>query len=434
MEETRQSDVASARAPSDQAMNSGIDVPNARVAPIGGLNYQHGLLHVAILTGGGDRPYALGLAATLISQGVAFDFIASDELDDPDLRRSPMVRFLNFRKDMRTNVPVARKVVRVLMYYWRLLLYAATTKARIFHVLWNNKFELLDRTLLMLYYRVLGKRVVLTAHNINAGERDGTDSFVNRFTLRIQYLLADHIFVHTEKMRTELRTDFGVADIKSSVIPLPVNNTVPNTALTATEARRRLGLVGSQKVVLFYGRIAPYKGLEYLLDAFALLALRSADYRLVIAGRPKNCEAYWQAIQRRLSNPDLRSYVTQRIEYVPDADTEIYFKAADVLVLPYVHIFQSGVLFLGYNFGLPVIASDVGSLREDIVEGKTGFVCKPKDSIDLAKEIERYFSSELYRRLDARRQEIRAFASEKYSWTKAGQITRAVYTDLLSQG
>ena len=62
--------------------------------------------------------------------------------------------------------------------------------------------------------------------------------------------------------------------------------------------------------------------------------------------------------------------------------------------------FQSGVLFLGYNFGLPVIASDVGSLREDIVEGKTGFVCKPRDPIDLAKEIERYFSSELYRRLD----------------------------------
>ena len=115
----------------------------------------------------------------------------------------------------------------------------------------------------------------------------------------------------------------------------------------------------------------------------------------------------------------------ERIEYVPDADTEIYFKAADVLVLPYVHIFQSGVLFLGYNFGLPVIASDVGSLREDIVEGKTGFVCKPRDPVDLAKSIETYFSSELYRHLDARRQEIRDFANERYSWTRVGEITRA---------
>ena len=387
---------------------------------------------VAILTGGGDRPYALGLAATLISQGVVFDFIASDDLDDPELRRSPMVRFLNFRKDTRTNVPAARKVLRVLAYYWRLLFYAATTKARIFHILWNNKFELLDRTLLMLYYRMLGKRVVLTAHNINAGERDGTDSFVNRFTLRIQYLLADHIFVHTEKMRTKLRTDFGVADIKSSVIPLPVNNTVPNTALTATEARRRLGLVGSQKVVLFYGRIAPYKGLEYLLDAFAMLAPGEPDYRLIIAGRPKDCESYWRAIQQRLSEPELRSRVIERIEFVPDADTEIYFKAADVLALPYVHIFQSGVLSLGYNFGLPVIASDVGSFGEDIVEGETGFVCKPRDSGELAKAIETYFCSNLYFELSERRCWIQEFANERFSWSKVGDVTRAVYMKLLA--
>ena len=389
---------------------------------------------IAILTGGGDRPYALGLAVTLISQGVAFDFIASDELDDPELRRSPLARFFNLRKEMRSNVSAVRKAVRVLDYYLRLIVYAATAKPKLFHILWNNKFAILDRTLLMLYYRALRKRIILTLHNVNAGQRDGNDNFVNRLTLRIQYLLADHLFVHTEKMRKDLRNSFGIPDKNVSVIPFGINSTVPNTDLTTLEARQRLGLAGSHKVVLFFGNIAPYKGLEYLIDATALLAQRSADYRLVIAGRPKNCEAYWEEIQRRLSNRELRSYVTQRIEYVPDADTEIYFKAADVLVLPYVHIFQSGVLFLGYNFGLPVIASDVGSLREDIVEGKTGFVCKPKDSIDLAKEIERYFSSELYRRLDARRQEIRAFASEKYSWTKAGQITRAVYTDLLSQG
>ena len=61
--------------------------------------------------------------------------------------------------------------------------------------------------------------------------------------------------------------------------------------------------------------------------------------------------------------------MTLRIESVPDAETELYFKAADVLALPYTHVFQSGVLFLGYNFGLPVIASDVASLREDVVEG-----------------------------------------------------------------
>ena len=97
------------------------------------------------------------------------------------------------------------------MYYAKLIRYAATAKPRIFHILWNNKFEFFDRTLLMLYYRLLGKRIVLTLHNVNAGRRDSKDTRLNRLTLRIQYRLADHIFVHTEKMKLELIEEFGVA-------------------------------------------------------------------------------------------------------------------------------------------------------------------------------------------------------------------------------
>ncbi len=91
--------------------------------------------------------------------------------------------------------------------------------------------------------------------------------------------------------------------------------------------------------------------------------------------------------------------ITIRADYVPDEETELYFKAADVFVLPYRHIYQSGVLFLGYSFGLPVIAADVGALKDEIVEGKTGFVFKPEDPIDLAATIERYFASDLFANL-----------------------------------
>jgi D-inositol-3-phosphate glycosyltransferase len=388
---------------------------------------------VAILTGGGDRPYALGLAATLINQGIAFDFIGSDELNDPLLHGSQLVHFFNLRKEMRSNASAVRKVTRVLFYYCRLLAYAAMAKPKLFHILWNNKFAVLDRTLLMLYYRALGKRIVLTAHNVNAGERDGNDSLLNRLTLRMQYALADHVFVHTEKMRKMLQAEFNVADSKVSVIPFGINSTVPNTALTRAEARQRLGLAASDRVMLFFGNIAPYKGLEYLVEAMLILAGKSADYRLLIAGQPKNCERYWESIRQRLSDPKLRSCVDKRIEYVPDADTEIYFKAADVLVLPYTRIFQSGVLFLGYNFGLPVIASDVGSLRDDIVEGMTGFVCRPRDAIDLARQLENYFSSELYTQLDLRRCQIQDFANQKYSWVRVGDTTRSVYHRLLAR-
>jgi glycosyltransferase involved in cell wall biosynthesis len=390
-----------------------------------------GSLRVAVLTGGGDKPYAHGLAACLISQGVHFDFVGSNELDEPELHQNSLMRFLNLRGDMRSDVATVQKVLRVLTYYWRLLRYAATSSPKVFHILWNNKLEFLDRTLVLLYYRFLGKRIAFTVHNVNAGWRDSSDTFFNRLTLRIQYKLCDHLFVHTEQMRQELRTHFGVADKKISVIPFGINSSVPNTALTSVEARKRLGLSGRQKVVLFFGNIAPYKGLEYLIEAVALLVHKEPNYRLVIAGRPKKGESYWEQIRRRISSLGLSSHVIERIEYVPDADTEVYFKAADLLVLPYTHIFQSGVLFLGYNFGLPVVASDVGSLKEEIIEGKTGFVCRPRDPVDLSKSIETYFSGELYRRLETCRPEIQNFAAAKYSWTKVGEITRAVYVSLL---
>ena len=156
-------------------------------------------------------------------------------------------------------------------------------------------------------------------------------------------------------------------------------------------------------------------------------------YRLIIAGKPKSCAPYWDAIQQRISCAGIRENLIERPEFVPDADTEIYFKAADVLVLPYTHIFQSGVVLLAYNFGLPIVASDVGSFKEDIIVGRTGFLAKPRDPIDLARCIDTYFSSPLYRELQMRRQEIQDFAAKKYSWTRVSEIIRSAYGNLVAQ-
>ena len=229
------------------------------------------------------------------------------------------------------------------------------------------------------------------------------------------------------------RDDFGVPAGKASVIPFGINETLPSTDLTPAEAKAQLLVRSSEKSMIFFGNIAPYKGLHCLIEALAHLPKGDSTYRLIIAGRPKGCEDYWRQIQTTIDQCKVRDRIIERIEYIPDEKVEVYLKAADVLLLPYTHIFQSGVLFLAYGFGLPVIVSDVGSMREDVVEGRTGFVCKPKDPADIAKQIQNYFSSDLYRNLQERRADIRAYASERYSWTKVGEITRGVYVSLSSE-
>jgi glycosyltransferase involved in cell wall biosynthesis len=320
----------------------------------------------------------------------------------------------------------------VLLYYARLIRYAAIAKPRIFHILWNNKFEIIDRTLLLLYYKALGKKIVLTVHNVNAGSRDGTDTAINRVTLRIQYRLADHLFVHTEKMKAQLVADWSVPEYAITVVPFGINNAVPDTAMTPAEARQRLGIGAGERAILFFGTIAPYKGLEYLVAAFERLAAIDHDYRLIIAGKPKmGSEPYWNAIRRTIDGMT-RGRVIEKIEFVPDEDTELYFKAADVLILPYTEIFQSGVLFLGYSFGLPAIVADVGSLRDDVIEGKSGLVCRARDSADLARVIDKYFETGLYADLSTRRRQIREYAATQHSWDTVSETTRSVYATLLA--
>jgi D-inositol-3-phosphate glycosyltransferase len=387
---------------------------------------------VALLTGGGDKPYVFGLAMELISKGAEVDLIGSDELDCPEFHGVPRLNFLNLRGDQRTNAKLFNKVSRVLQYYAMLIGYAAKAKPRIFHILWNNKFQYLDRTLLIYYYKLLGKKVVLTVHNVNIRKRDRTDTALNRLTLRIQYRLADHMFVHTEKMKRELIEDFGVNAARVTVIPFGINNAVPHTDLTPGEAKKRLGLREDEKAILFFGRITPYKGLEYIVAALKQILLRRSDYRLIIAGRPEiEAAGYWADVLESIREEMQKGQVIVRGSFIPDEETEVYFKAADVLVLPYRNIYQSGVLFLGHSFGLPVLAADVGSLSDDIVEGKTGYVFKSEDAVDLKRAIETYFSSDLYSNLSSRRGEIQDYATRLHSWDTVGQMTMKVYAGLV---
>jgi glycosyltransferase involved in cell wall biosynthesis len=132
------------------------------------------------------------------------------------------------------------------------------------------------------------------------------------------------------KMKRELMEEFGEQGARVTVIPFGINNSVPNTGLTSAEAKQRLGIGirDGERTMLFFGNIAPYKGLEYLTAAFRQIMVWRDDYRLIIAGRPKNCEPYWTLIRETVRDDVQKGRVLLRAEFIPDEETEVYFQGS----------------------------------------------------------------------------------------------------------
>jgi D-inositol-3-phosphate glycosyltransferase len=390
-------------------------------------------IKVTLLTGGQDIHYALGLLSGLSQQNLEVEFIGNDHWQSFYVTKKDNIHYYNLRGDQSVNAPLKEKVARIIKYYFKLIDYSCRTKSNIFHILWLNKFTFFDRTILNIYYKIISKKLIFTAHDINYRKLVGQETFANSLSLKFMYRIVDQIVVHTEKMKKELVEHYDVRENKISIIPFGINEVIPKTDLTSNEAKKKVGVQSDEKILLFFGNIAPYKGLEYLVSALACLKEKSNQFKLIIAGRIKvDCQEYWAGIESLIEKYRLESFIIQRIEYIPEEEAEIYFKAADVLILPYKNIFQSGLVYTAYHFGLPVVAADVGSLKDDIVEGETGFVCRAEDPADMSEKILSYFESEIYRQLGEYRLKIIAYAQKNHSWARTGELTYKLYERVMA--
>src|SRR5207244_2662451 len=107
------------------------------------------------------------------------------------------------------------------------------------------------------------------------------------------------IFVHTQTMKHELVEEFNVAANKVTVVPFGINDVIPRSTATRAAAKQQLGFGLDDRVMLFFGNVAPYKGVEDLIRALAALVQGDRRFTLILAGRPKNkgCEAYWRQLE-----------------------------------------------------------------------------------------------------------------------------------------
>jgi glycosyltransferase involved in cell wall biosynthesis len=195
-------------------------------------------------------------------------------------------------------------------------------------------------------------------------------------------------------------------------------------------ARARLGISRDEKVVLLFGYLKETKGLDHLLDAFTVVREREPRARLLIAGMPRPGVNIAE-IQQEIAKPRLQGAVMLHPSYVPEERLPLYFLAADIVVLPYLRLYQSGVLHVAYAFGRPVVASAVGSLVEDVRDRCSGLLVPPGDSQALAQALCSLLHDDSARRRMG--SYARKMANEaQYSWRRTAEDTLAVYERVLA--
>lgn len=190
--------------------------------------------------------------------------------------------------------------------------------------------------------------------------------------------------------------------------PMPVFDLFARGNETREHARAALGLSG--RVILFFGLVRAYKGLDTLLEAFAMCGERLRATLLVVGEFYQDRRRYHE----RMRALGIEARVRVVDEYVPDDDVARYFRAADVVVLPYLSATQSAVVQTAFSLERPVIVTRVGGLPDIVEDGVTGYVVPPRSPVELARAIERFFDANVG---DAMAREIRARAG-RFSWAR----------------
>jgi glycosyltransferase involved in cell wall biosynthesis len=257
-------------------------------------------------------------------------------------------------------------------------------------------------TILRLVKRNRRTRVVCIADNVIPHEKRPGDTVFTRYFLRP----VDAFVTMSRKVMSDLRGFEPDKPAEFVAHPLYDNFGEP---VDRTQARRHLGLPLEGPLILFFGFIRPYKGLDMLLEAMADPRIREKGIRLVVAGEfYTEKQPYLDTISRKGISED----VILRTDFIPDSEVRHYLCAADLVVQPYRSATQSGVTPLSYHFEKPMLVTRVGALPDMVPDGKVGVVVEPEPQA-IADGILRCFEKGVDSFLPQLREE-----KKKYTWLR----------------
>ncbi len=368
---------------------------------------------------GGMNYYDFGLCEGLVGANVTPTLYTCDETHaTPGL---PFKVNRVYRRIFGAD-PAWRRGLRYLAGSVRALMGARRGGNRLahFHVFQVGVLELFN----VLLARLLLLRVVITAHDVESfrSEWSGIKSMV--------YGLADGVIAHNRVSQRELVRVLGMPERKIHVIPHGNYLGHVGAMPPAEAARAKLGLPRNATVLLFFGQIKEVKGLDLLLDAAASIKADLPELVVLIAGKMWGQD--FAQYQGQIDRLGLRDHCVAHVRYIADDEVAAYYAAANLVVLPYRRIYQSGVILMAMSYGKPVLAADLDGMTEVIEDGVTGHVFRTGDSAHLAQQLRAVLAD------PAALQRVAANGLELmrtgYSWERIGQLTGACYLAALARG
>lgn len=234
-------------------------------------------------------------------------------------------------------------------------------------------------TILRIAKRNRHTKVICIADNVIPHEHRLGDHLFTKYFIKP----VDAFITMSEKVMNDLKT-FTQKLAVQTVHPLYDNF---GESVTKTEARKHLNLPANGNIILFFGFIRKYKGLDMLLEAMSILKTKNVSIWLMVAGEFYDDKKTYDQQIEKLS---LQDVLIVHSDFIPDSEVKFYFGAADFVVQPYRNATQSGVTPLAYHFNKPMLVTNVGGLPAMVPDRKVGLIAEP-NAIDIAKKIEELY-------------------------------------------
>jgi len=259
-------------------------------------------------------------------------------------------------------------------------------------------------------------KLILTIHDVNPFSKK-TNLYLKRWIL----LLADKVIVHNEFSKKELIKD-KINLKKISIIPHGHYLDFIEPKTNKIVAKKKFGLQ-NKKVIMFFGMIKEEKGLDILIKSFHEVHKNNKDVVLFIAG--KNYKTDNKNYTKIIDQLDLKNSCVIHNKYIPENELCDYYGCADVIVLPYKLIFQSGVLMMSSSFNVPIIVSDLEPFLDIIENQISGLVFKVNDVKSLAEKL--IFSVNNSEKMNSYAKNNFEKIKNQYDWAKIGKLNKDVY-------